>query len=284
MRFRKIIALLLGCLMLLTVLTACDTTNHNNGVTDGDDVPAEEIEQNDTSTDKIEQDDTSADKTEQENNDGDEPLPCLKNFYPWMNELRVDAITQVRYEHGYIGVAPGSLTDISYSTNSEDIAKAYGILDYPVLAISREEGEVCGGSYVQYDFFTGGNTTMFSIRINNKILCFNGQYYRFVDNFYKPQYSYLDCHSFITYWGGYEIYTYATESVKIGDYDGLGELKFALYDGFIENAPSFRLIGDGVELLIFSSDLFAIKGDYNTVTYQIIGDKDFSFLFTTNDE
>ncbi|MDE7107386.1 MAG: hypothetical protein K2O39_03600, partial [Clostridiales bacterium] len=42
----------------------------------------------------------------------------LSNFYSWINELNVEDIVQVRYEPAFIGVAPGSFKDISYTTNS----------------------------------------------------------------------------------------------------------------------------------------------------------------------
>lgn len=194
----------------------------------------------------------------------------LNDLYSWIDELNVEEIVEVRYEHAFIGVAPGMLKDISYSTNSVDIENTYKLLFRPLTAISDSEGNITGGGYVKYDFYTANNET-YSITVSNNTVLINNQYYKFVDNFYYTfQYSDLDCHSFITYdisaCEEYEIYTYAEESVKVGDFDGLGEFEFCIYDGLIENTPKFYLRSSiAVNMLIVSSNQFMIEGDDNTV-------------------
>lgn len=207
----------------------------------------------------------------------------LNDLYPWINQLRETDIQKVRCEQAYIGVAPGRLKNISYSTNKVDIENTYRILFAPLQAISREEGEITGGGYVKYDFFTARNES-FSVTISNKTLLIDNQYYRFMDDIYTFEFSDLDCHSFITYLDAYEIYTYADEGIKIGDYAGLGEFEFQIYEGVIEKTPSYRLKNSTLEfeLLILSDDLFMIEGKNNTNVYQITGEKDFSDLFNHN--
>lgn len=212
----------------------------------------------------------------------------LSQFNSWINELQEKDIQQVRYEHAYNGVAPGMLKDISYSTNSIDIQSAYCLLSSPLKAITDEEGHITGGGYVKYDYFTANNKT-YSITVSNNTVLINNQYYQFVDTFYYAfQYSDLDCNSFITddipACEAYEIYTYAEESVKVGDYSGLGEFEFCVYDGLIESALRYYLRSSAVNLLILSSNQFMIEGDDNTVVYQITGEKDFSALFAGNNE
>lgn len=253
MRLRKLFALLVGGLMLLSMaLVGCDTTNSEN-----------------------------------ENNDGNNPFcDCLNDLYPWINQLDVEDIVKVRFEHANIGVVPGSLKDISYSTNSVDIENTYRLLFKTLTAISDTEGQIDGGGYVKYDYFTGNNET-YSITVANNTVVINNQYYKFADTFYYAfQYSDVDCKAFITYnipaYNLYEIHTCANESVKIGDFDGLGEFEFCVYDGLIEIAPSYRLVSSVVKLLILSGNQFVIEGDHNNVVYQLTGEKDFSALFADN--
>ena len=219
----------------------------------------------------------------------------LHNLYSWINELNVEDIVQVRFEHAFIGVAPGNLKDIRYITNKDiryttnrvDIENSYRLLSSIVQEVSDEEGQISGGDYIQYDFLTADNET-YSITVCNNTVFINQKsykkYYKFVGNFYYAfQYSDLDCHSFITYIDEYEIYTYAEDSVKVGNYDGLGEFEFCIYDGLIENVPSYCLRSSELNLLILSSNQFMIEGD-NATVYQIIGKKDFSALFAESSE
>lgn len=208
----------------------------------------------------------------------------LNGLYPWIDRLNVEEIVKVRFERAYIGVAPGNLKDVSYTTDSADIEKAYRLLFGNLREISPAKGQVSGGGYVRYDFFTANNQT-YTVTVSNNIVYINDRYYKFVGKFYYAfQNSYLDCHSFITYLDRYEIYTYAQDGVKVGEYDGLGQFEFCKYDGLIEAAPSYRLTSSEVNLLILSSDKFMIEGDDNTVVYRITGEKDFSSLFENNDD
>lgn len=208
----------------------------------------------------------------------------FNELYRWVDNLNVEDVVQVRYEHAYIGVAPGSLKDISYTTDEEDIENSYRILFGEVQEISPNEGMVAGGGYVKYEFVTTYNRA-YSFKVANNRLYVNGRYYKFVSNFYyKFQHADTECYAFDTNdmpaWDKYEIYTYVTESVKVGDYDGLGEFEFCIDDWLIESAPSYYLKSViDVNLLILSSNQFMIEDDYRPVVYKIIGKKDFSALF-----
>lgn len=203
----------------------------------------------------------------------------LNELYPWIDELKEEDIVKVRSERSAIGVAPGHLKNISYSTDGADIQNVYRLLFSTLYQISSSEGQMDGGGYVQYDFFTNDSQT-FSIKVANNTVFLHKQYYKFVDYFsYVFKNPELDCHSFITYVDRCEIYTYANESVKIGDFEGLGEIEFEIYEGIIETAPKFRLKSFAVNLLILSKDQFVIEGEDNTIIYRITGEKDFSALF-----
>lgn len=213
----------------------------------------------------------------------------LSEFYPWINELKVENIIQVRYEHAFIGVAPGSFKDISYTTNSVDIENSYRLLFSNVQEISINEGQVTGGGYVKYDFLTANNKT-YSVKVSNNRLFINYRYYKFVNNFYYEfQNADTNCYAFdtnvIPRAEQYEIYTYANESVKVGDYDGIGEFEFCIYDGLIEKTPSYYAkTALDVNLLILSENQFMIENDYKPIVYQIISKKDFSALFEKSTE
>lgn len=210
----------------------------------------------------------------------------LNDLYPWIDELNVEEIVKVRYEQSFTSVAPGNLKYISYSTDSVDIQGAYRLLFSPLKAITEEESHIAGGRCVQYDFYTTDN--VFSITVGTNMVTINGQHYQFVDAFYYEfQNPDRDCYSFFTYdmpsYEEYEIYTYANESVKIGDFVGLSEFEFCIYDGLIESAPKFYLKGL-LNLLILSNNQFMIEGEDEAVIYQITGEKDFSFLFANVNE
>ena len=213
---------------------------------------------------------------------------ALNNLYSWINKLHPKDIVQVRYERAYIGVAPGHLKNISYSTNTVDIENVYRLLFSKLVAISDNQGKITGGGYVKYDFFTANNET-YSITVSNNTVLINNQYYQLIDKFYYTfQYSDIDCHSFITDdipdYDQYAIYTYGNVSTLIGNYSGLGEFEFCIYDGAIEIAPRFCLRSSTVNLLILSANQFMIEGDNNTIVYQITGEKDFSALFAESGE
>ena len=227
-------------------------------------------------------------KTRTENSDNhEENQPeyfYLSEFYSWIDELQKDEIQKVRFEYG--GGAPDMFNDISYSTNSVDIENAYYLLFRPLTAITEEESHVAGGGYVKYDFYTADNT--YSVTVGTNMVQINNRHYRFVHTFYYAFiFPDINCNSFLTYdipdCEEYEIYTYADESVKIGDYVGLSEFEFCVYDGLIESVPHFYLKSSfAVNLLILSANQFMIEGDDNTVVYIITGEKDFSELFAEN--
>lgn len=202
----------------------------------------------------------------------------LNELYPWINGLKVEDIQKVRYEHAYIGVAPGNLKDISYSTNEVDIANAYKILSLSAEAINPLEGEVCGGGYSKYDFITADGKT-YSITISNGNVYVDNKVYKFIGSTYKFKSSELDCHSFITYLDKYEVHAYDDESVKVGEYDGLGEFEFQLIEEATDKTPSYRIKHFAEDVLILSEKQFMIEAEGKTYLFQITGDKNFSFLF-----
>lgn len=205
----------------------------------------------------------------------------LNELYPWINELNAEDVKEVRCEFAYIGVGPGHLKDISYSTDEADVENAFKILSSSAEAISPAEGAIDGGFYVKYDFINENGT--YSVTISNGNLYIGNKCYKLVDGTYRLKSPYVECHSFITQsfapYESYEIYAYGNESVKIGDYDGFGEFEFQKYEGVIDKTPSYRLKNDAVELLILSDKLFVIEEEDKTCAFQITGDKDFSFLF-----
>ncbi len=210
----------------------------------------------------------------------------LNDLYPWINELKEEDIIKVRYEQWSDCVAPGTLNDVSYSTNSVDIENTYKLLSSSVQVaskyIDRDEIVDGGGWNVKYDFFTA-NGEKFSITFEDGSLRVDNQRYIFVDSYYWFKFSDVDCYSFNTHdfapFKKYEIYTYGDEGVKIGDYDGIGEFEFKRYTGEIDKTPSYRLKSNIVDFFILSESVFMIENREGYYLFQITGEKDFSFLF-----
>ncbi len=206
----------------------------------------------------------------------DSPIPttAFSELYSWAAELSKDDIVKVRRELGYIGVAPGSLKDIDYSTDEGDIENAYALLSSPLTPVSGRE-EYTGGGYVQYDFYTADR--IYSVKITNGFVQVGDAYYRFNGGctFENAE---LSLHAFTTEDNPvFESYTiYGSAGEKIGEYTGLGKFEFVAYDG-IYGAPAYRLESAAVNLIIYSADIFAVEGESGI--YKIAGGENFGFLF-----
>lgn len=199
----------------------------------------------------------------------------LKNLHTWIDDLDVEDILKVRYEQGAVAVGPGSLIDISYSTDRVDIQNTYAIL-LSSLSPYDEHRLGTGGSCFKYDFFTKNNER-FSISISNNLVVIDNQLYRVNSGMYRFQYSDLDCHAFDPYPNSFEVYEYGNETVPSEVVIDLGVLEFCVYDGTVESEPQYLLMGAGIRLLVLSKNLFMIED--GSKVYQVTSEKDFSELF-----
>ena len=191
--------------------------------------------------------------------------------------LTLDDIVEVRYEHGYIGVAPGSLTNISYSTDMEDRSSVLSLLEMTVYKENGNKWQVTGGFYVQYSIFT--NNERYDIEISNDYISVNQKHYKFIGEYISFEYPKSQAHSYITYLDDFDAYT--MDDVKIGNFIGLSEIEFIdyPYDTLPENENLGYLETEIGRLYILAEDIFYIK-DGNTHTYFLAtGEKTFRDIF-----
>lgn len=191
--------------------------------------------------------------------------------------LSVNDIVKVRYERGYIGVAPGSLTDIAYSTDFEDKNMLLSLLEMPVYEDNTNHWQVTGGGYTLYTIFT--KEGRYDIEITNDYILINQKHYRFLGQYIFFEYPSLEAHSYVTYQDTYEVFT--MDDVKIGDFNGLSEYEFIKYpyDTIFENEALGYLETEIGRLYILSENIFYFK-DKNTYTYfLVVGEKNFANFF-----
>lgn len=191
--------------------------------------------------------------------------------------LTLDDIVEVRYEHGYIGVAPGSLIDISYSTDMEDRSSVLSLLEMTVYQENGNKWQVTGGGYVSYSIFT--ENERYDITISNDYISVNQKHYKFIGEYVLFEYPQSQAHSYVTYLDDFDAYT--MDDVKIGSFTGLSEFEFIdyPYDTLPENENLGYLETEIGRLYILAEDIFYIKVG-NTHTYFLVtGEKTFRDIF-----
>ncbi len=191
--------------------------------------------------------------------------------------ITVEDVVKVRYEQGYIGVAPGRLTDIMYSSDFEDKNMVLSLLEMPVYEEKGNHWEVTGGGYVIYSIMTSHE--QYDIRVTNQYIFVNGKPYKFVGEYISFEFPSVQAHSFITYLDNYEAYT--MEDVKIGNYEGLSEYEFmeCPYDNIPENEALGYIETEIGRLYILSDNIFYINEDNINTYYLVVGEKNFHNIF-----
>lgn len=208
--------------------------------------------------------------------------------YQWVNELDKNDIIKVKYESSAIGIAPGNLINIVYSTDPEDISKLYdAIILARYIETDMEYAVMDGGGYCKYEFITNDKT--YSVYLPNGFITSQQnhhsadvtelKYYKFLGEHYTFTNPSLECNSFLVYNDTYQAYSVEDDTL-IGEYEGLNEFEFAPYEGtLVERLTPYYIETQFGRVYIHTNDIIYLK-DGNTFTYfQIVGNKDFSFLF-----
>lgn len=208
--------------------------------------------------------------------------------YEWVNELDKNDIIKVKYESSAIGIAPGNLINIVYSTDPEDISKLYdAIILAQYVETDMEYAVMYGGGYRKYEFITNDKT--YFVYLSNGFITSQQnhsladvtelKYFKFLGEYYTFTNPSLECNSFLVYNNTYKAYN-AEDDTLIGEYEGIGEFEFAPYEGpLVERLTPYYIETQFGRVYIHTNDIIYLK-DGNTFTYfQIVGDKDFSFLF-----
>ncbi len=186
-------------------------------------------------------------------------------------------IVKVRKEKGYIGVAPGSLTNIEYSTDVDDINNVLSILEMPVYEETTNIWQITGGGYNCYSIIT--NQEKHDIYISNGYIYANEKHYKFEGDYIKFNNVCLEAHSYTTYQDVFDAYT--MDDQKLGSYEGLSKFEFIdyPYDTVPENENLGYLSTEIGPLYILTEDIFYTKKGNNYIYFLIVGEKNFGYIF-----
>ena len=208
------------------------------------------------------------------------------DIYPWMKNLNAENIDKMRFETGAIGVAPGSLKEVRYTNDRNDIANISNLLNAKIMKDDVGAHQVPGGSYSLITFYQGSNAH--DLRIYNgfvdgdesasgnfayQIQCVPGKT--------KISNPYQECFKLLTYGKNSDCNVKrASDDSLLTSINYLPDIEFEPWgDSPMDtNQPAFY-IDDGLKvsdrLYIYSEDRF----QYNDVFYRITSDVNFASLF-----
>lgn len=184
--------------------------------------------------------------------------------------LSLEDIVEVRYERGYIGVAPGSLTDIAYSTDMEDKNMLLSLLEMTVYEDVTNNWQITGGGYTIYSIFT--NDQRYDIEITNGYISINQKHYKFLGEYVSFEYPSSQAHSFITYLDNAtvyrldEIYSDLVHAEQICEIDNISSLEFVEFDWTSDNLATHEIVTEFDSLYVYDSDVFYYDGKHYKIT------------------
>ena len=188
----------------------------------------------------------------------------------------ISDITKVRKETGAIGVAPGMLTNITYSTDIEDKNMLLSLLEMPVYEDVTNNWQITGGGYTIYSIFT--NDQRYDIEITNGYISINQKHYKFLGEYVSFEYLSSQAHSFITYLDNATVYrldeNYSdlVHAEKICEIDNISSLEFVECDWSSDNLATHEIVTEFGSLYVYDIDVFYYDGKH----YKIANDN-FSF-------
>ncbi|MBR2138167.1 MAG: hypothetical protein IKC22_07480 [Bacilli bacterium] len=186
-------------------------------------------------------------------------------------------IVKVRKEQGNIGISPGSLTNIEYTTDVEDINNVLSILEMSVYEDITDNWQISGGGYTCYSIIT--EQEQYDIYISNGYILANEKHYKFVGDYIKFNNISLEAHSYTTYLDVFDAYT--MDGKIIGGYEGLSEFEFIdyPYDTVPENENLGYLSTEIGILYILTDDIFYTRDGSSFTYFLIVGEKDFGYIY-----
>lgn len=191
-----------------------------------------------------------------------------------MPSIAKEEVKKVKKETGYIGVSPGSLTSLEYSSDLEDISTVLGVLEMD-LAYEEFSDLISGGGYTSYTIYTEDDT--YTIRISNGCIWNDKKAYRFLGQYPILEHATIKGHSFVTYKDSFQVY--ALDNVKSGEYDGLSKLEFEEYNGDVNDAEKGYIECEFGRLYICTDTLFHVDNRGSRTYYSLVGDWNFSNYF-----
>ncbi len=179
-------------------------------------------------------------------------------------ELSIDNIVEVRKETGAIGVAPGSLTNITYSSDIEDKDMVLSLLEMTVYEDTTNNWQIPGGGYTLYSIFT--NDQRYDIEITNDYISINQKHYKFVGEYISFKYPKLETYGFVSYQETVEVWWNETLICEIP----MNELEFKQVDSYVSTEGG--IVGSWVVKTEFGDLHFPEPKNFeNSNTYELTG-------------
>lgn len=209
----------------------------------------------------------------------------LDDFLMVDDFIKNGEVKEVRAEFGYVGVAPGSLNQVYYSDNEDDLEKALSLFEEK---LERSDGQPSGGNYMLITYFPNDEydyEQTYQIT-NNRIS--DGDFgrnnlFEFVNNV-RGLFDFndvkLSSFTFNNLFKGNNVFAYYVKT-SIGTYeettkefDSLSYLEFIPYEGEVEDDLGYLTSPFIDKISIYSEKIFS----YKNKMYQLISDYDFSAL------
>lgn len=211
-------------------------------------------------------------------NSGDVGAMVLGEVDGGIRALGNAQVTKVRISTYFVGVAPGNIKTHYYVYDTDEIRGVVAsIADAQLVPISKDEGEIDGGSAVDFRFVTDGAEDIALSLNNGNYRDEAGNYYR-VEGLSVPD-GEPSAFSFITYG---ELCTAYRGSEKICDGIDVGEYEFRKYEGPIPLIiPTIYIECSFGALRIYNDSIFSYEksGASGVEYFQLTEDFSFNFLF-----
>ena len=199
----------------------------------------------------------------------------LSDAYDFLDNSS-DTYIKVRKEHGYIGVEPGSLNNVYYSENTDDISTILSKLDQKVEQVDNQM-MTPGGFYLEYRFYIN-EESYDEICITNNLIRYKDAYYLLNDSYNIDLKSNENqIYSFVTFDDNCKVYK---DNEYQEDFNKVNELEF-IKTNAINKDPIITIDCNGFKLYILSENEFYKETSDAKVPYEyfkIVGHIDFSSI------
>ena len=205
----------------------------------------------------------------------------ISEVFPWMKDLKLNAIKKVRFENGHNGITPGSFNKIFYSNNKDDIINCFNYILSKIMLAETNEYQVDGGGYESITFYDELNS--YDLKISNRFIYGDDCTYEIekIPGSTKINNQYVNAYSFVTYGeDNCDVYKVEKENEVAKTIDYLDELEFTEWGNeMVENTEPKFFIDDGLKVKSILYIYEANRFKYLDKFYKVIGDLNFSSLF-----
>lgn len=206
----------------------------------------------------------------------------LKSVLPWINELVKEDIIYLKKSFEFVGVAPGNTISNHYSNDEEDILTFLSYLDSATVAL---DSSIVGGIVGGYSDSCLIKTETSNYIITNRFgyIESDGMFYKLTQELPDLSNTYMDSYAFITTFNQ-QADLYLNEEL-IGDYAGIAStFEFKYVQEFDMQSTGYVLTTSFADLQIYDSKHFSFSRFVGETKYcEIVGDIDFSFIFSVAD-